>query len=216
MKDSPVLIPPIRPGRILVVDDDSKARQLLKDLLTARGHLVSEAGNGGDALAAVKSEPPPDAILLDVLMPGMDGFEVCRRLKSDPATALIHIFLITNLGDRENRVRGIECGADDFLSKPVDADEVLLKVRNAVAAMQILDELRRKRLSDAGEEALMKELRGLSCRDAVPALGLLSVGAEMMAWRVAAGRLDDADRNRLYAVYERLGAVLAKSGSPPC
>src|SRR5436189_5372893 len=90
-------------GHILVVDDEPKNRQLLHDALAVRGHRVTEAQNGEQALQLVASEPP-DVILLDVMMPGMDGFTVCRRLKSDPKTAPIPILLVTALSDRKERL----------------------------------------------------------------------------------------------------------------
>mgnify|MGYP001585977899 FL=1 len=208
---APILVPPIRPGHVLIADDDPQVRRLLSRLLTAKGHRVTEAGDGKAALDAVRGEAP-DVILLDVMMPELDGFEVCRRVKSDPATALIHILMITSLTEREHRLKAIECGANDFLAKPVEREEVWLRVRNALWARQSMDEWRQRRRAETGEET---RLRGLSASDAGLALGLLTVGAEMLAWRVAAGRLDGSERDRLYAVYEQLSAALAKSGAAP-
>ena len=215
MENAPVLIPPIQPGHVLVVDDDAPSRQLLKDLLTANGHHVVEAADGEEALAAVRCEPL-DVILLDVVMPRMDGFEVCRSLKSNPDTASIHILMITSLSERKDRIRGIECGANDFLNKPVQTDEVLLRVRNAVMSKQMMDELQRNRLADKEENMLLSKLRSTSVADDAGAgLAFLTVGTEMMAWRVQVGHLDPVERNRLYGIYEQLGAVLAKSGAAP-
>jgi PleD family two-component response regulator len=214
LETAPILVPPIRPGHVLIVDDDPQARRLLCRLLEATGHRVTEAGDGKTALDAVRREPP-DVILLDVVMPALNGFEVCRRVKSDPATALIHILMITSLTDREHRLKAIECGANDFLTKPVEREEVLLRVRNAVWAKQTMDELQQRRGMEAAEDTLQRRLRGLSASDAGLALALLTVGAEMLAWRVAVGQLDKPDRDRLYGVYEQLSAALAKSGTPP-
>lgn len=214
METAPILVPPIRPGHVLIVDDDPRARRLLRDVLTAKGHRVSETADGKDALDAIRSEPP-DVILLDVMMPKLDGFEVCRRVKSDPATALIHILMITSLTEREHRLKGIECGANDFLTKPVEREEVLLRVRNAVWAKQAMDELQQKRGAETAEDTLLRRLRSLSASDAGLALALLTVGAEMLAWRMAAGQLDGPERDRLYAVYAQLSAALAKSGAAP-
>jgi adenylate cyclase len=214
MKSEAIIISPIRPGHILVADDDSRARRLLNDILTAKGHHVTEAADGREVLAAIRSHPP-DVILLDVMMPKLDGFEVCRRVKSDPATALIHILMITSLTEREHRLKGIECGANDFLTKPVEKEEVLLRVRNAVMAKQGVDELQQQRAAETSEDALMHRLCALSVSDAGLALALLTVGVEMLAWRVAAGQLDRPERDRLYAVYEKLSAALAKSGAAP-
>lgn len=214
METAPILVPPVRPGRILVADDDAQSRQLLRDLLMAKGHIVTEAIDGEDALAAIGREAP-DIILLDVMMPKLDGFEVCRRVKSDPATALIHILMITSLTRREDRMKGIECGASDFLAKPVEREEVLLRVRNAILAKQVMDELQQRRRAEITEEPLSRRLRSLSVSDAGLAMALLTVSAEMLEWRLATGRLDNSERGRLHDVYERLSAALAKSGAAP-
>jgi len=118
-------------GHVLVVDDEEKNRELLRDLVEEQGHQVTEAENGEQALERVK-KALPDVILLDVMMPGMDGFEVCRRLKDNPETAPIPILLVTSLTERSERLTGIEAGANDFISKPIDTQDVLLRVRNAV------------------------------------------------------------------------------------
>lgn len=92
-----------RNGRVLVVDDERINRKILRSLLEERGHLVKEARDGGEALGRVKDEPP-DVVLLDVVMPGIDGFEVCRRLKADTETAHIPVIIVTSLTDREQRL----------------------------------------------------------------------------------------------------------------
>lgn len=213
MDDAPVLTPPLPRGHILVVDDDKRSRHTLKTILLKHGHLVTEATDGEEALKAV-IVAQPDIILLDVVMPKIDGFEVCRRLKGDPATALIHILMITGEMQHDMRMKGIECGANDFLTKPVDRDEVLLRVRNAVMAKQILDELQQRR-SESHDTTLLNNLADLSSGNPGLALAILSVGAEIMSWCVSAGRLADPERDKLYAVYGQIGAVLAKSGTPP-
>lgn len=214
MDSAPVLIPPIRPGHVLVVDDDASSRRFLRGLLKSKGHRITEARDGEDALAAIRKEPP-DVVLLDVVMPRMDGFEVCRRIKGDPATALTHVLMITGLTNREHLLKGIKCGAEDFLTKPVEPDEVLLRVRNAVMAKQMMDELQQRSREDERENTLLNRLHSLSGSDAGMALSLLALGAEMVAWRVSLGQLDNSERDRLYAIYERLSAVLARSGAPP-
>lgn len=114
------------PRRILVVDDDPRNVKLLADLLTAEGYEVASAASGAEALAC----PPPDLMLLDVVMPGMSGYEVCRALRADPRTAILPIVMVTAVDPSEERVRGLEAGADDFLSKPVDPEELLVRVRS--------------------------------------------------------------------------------------
>ena len=129
-----------RPGRVLVVDDEEKNRSLLKDSLEAKGYEVEEAGNGQEALDKIAARSP-DAVLLDVMMPDMDGYEACRRMKANPATAGIPVLMITALSDRDERLNGIKEGASDFLTKPIDIQDVLLRVRNAVQSKRAFDQV---------------------------------------------------------------------------
>ena len=128
-------------GLVLVVDDDEANRMLLRDPLEAHGYEIIEAENGEQALQKVEQRPP-DVILLDVMMPQMDGFEVCRRLKKDALTAHIPILMVTALSERMERMMGIAAGASDFLSKPVDLQELTLRVNHAVHAKHLFDQLR--------------------------------------------------------------------------
>lgn len=114
--------------RVLVVDDDPDMTAFLAGLLRKQGIEVETAGDGNAALARV-AEVAPDLMLLDVMMPGPSGFDICRKLRSDHATALMPIVLVTALEDKESRVKGIEAGADDFLSKPVNPPELLARVQ---------------------------------------------------------------------------------------
>src|ERR1019366_5754236 len=127
-------------GFVLVVDDDEQNRSLLRDPLEARGYEIAEAENGLQALQKIAARPP-DVILLDLVMPKMDGFEVCRRLKKDPKTAHIPILMVTALSAREDRLMGIQAGANDFLNKPIDIQDVILRVGNAVYAKHLHDQL---------------------------------------------------------------------------
>ncbi|HEY3128458.1 MAG TPA: response regulator [Acidobacteriota bacterium] len=126
--------------RILVVDDEEQNRLLLRDLLEVQGYEVSEAEDGEQALQKT-AEVQPDLVLLDLMMPKLDGFEVCRRLKRNPETAPIPILLVTSLNERNVRLTGIEAGANDFLNKPIDAQDLVLRVRNAIYAKTLFDEL---------------------------------------------------------------------------
>lgn len=128
------------PGKILIVDDESSARAALETLLRREGYDVHDAADGQSALAAC-SDFKPDLILLDILMPGIDGFEVCRRIKETPETRLTPVVLITGLSDTEDRIRGITAGADDFLSKPIDINELLARTRSLLRLKQYTDEL---------------------------------------------------------------------------
>ena len=114
--------------KILVADDDSRGLHFLKGLLSSEGYDLACASDGAEALALAE-ESVPDAILLDVMMPGMDGFEVCRRLRAHPVLSQIPIILLTALDDRESKLEGLEAGADDFLTKPFDATELLVRLR---------------------------------------------------------------------------------------
>ena len=126
-------------SRVLVVEDDEKSRRLLVDLLSVHGYPVTSAVDGEDALRQIEAEPP-DVILLDVMMPKMDGFDTCRRLTSDERTAPIPVLLVTALRDRPDRLRGIASGATEFITKPFDTAEVLLRVRNALRTKRLYDE----------------------------------------------------------------------------
>jgi two-component system sensor histidine kinase/response regulator len=127
-------------GRILVVDDEPKNRELLHDILEVNGYTVIEAGDGLEALNKVQSEQC-DVVLLDVLMPRMDGLEACKALKSNPDTAHIPVLMVSALTDREARNLGVDAGANDYLIKPVDRRDVLLRVRNAVYTKRLFEKV---------------------------------------------------------------------------
>ena len=131
-------------GYVLVVDDEEKNRTLLCDPLEARGYEVGEAENGNEALQKIASRQP-DVILLDLMMPRMDGFEVCRLLKKNAKTAHIPILMITALTQRGDRLLGIQAGANDFLNKPIDLQDVMLRVGNADYAKRLYDDLQLER-----------------------------------------------------------------------
>jgi adenylate cyclase len=128
-------------SRILVVDDTPQNVKLLADLLTVKGYAVLTAASGAEALAVVGRERP-DLVLLDVVMPEMSGYEVCRRLRADPRTALTPVVMVTALDPAEERVKGIEAGADDFLSKPINQPELLARVRSLLRIKRLHDDLR--------------------------------------------------------------------------
>ena len=127
-------------GKILIVDDESSARFALELLLRREGFEVREVHDGASALAECATFQP-DLILLDIVMPGMDGLEVCRRIKSAPETRLTPVVLITGLSATEDRIKGINAGADDFLSKPIDFSELLARTRSLLRLKQYTDEL---------------------------------------------------------------------------
>lgn len=133
-------------ARVLVVDDIEANRRLLQAKLEAQYYTVSLAENGADALKAVE-ESEPDIILLDVMMPGMDGYEVCRRLKANPATAHIPVVMVTALNDVEDRVRGLDVGAEDFLTKPVDDFALMARMGALTRYNAVASELRQRQAS---------------------------------------------------------------------
>lgn len=153
-------------GRILVVDDTPLNVRLLTSILEIEGYNVVTATNGPDALELVP-QTAPDVVLLDVMMPGMDGFEVCRRIKAEEFSAHLPVVMVTALQDTQNRVQALEAGADDFLTKPVDEVEVLARVKTLVRAKRGRDELqnaysalqRSEGLRDSLSQMLVHDLR---------------------------------------------------------
>ncbi|HEV8106166.1 MAG TPA: response regulator [Burkholderiales bacterium] len=145
--------------RVLVVDDDPDMAELLAATMEAEG-MEPEVVSDGEAAIAAVAAAPPDLVLLDVLLPGTSGFEVCRRLKTDPLTALIPVVLVTALEDRESRLLGIEAGADDFLHKPVRREELMARVKTLRRLHETRRELEAQRLAAEVEhkEALHKAL----------------------------------------------------------
>lgn len=126
-------------AKILVVDDEQMNVELLEDFL-ANDYDVTGACNGAETLLIVDNDPP-DIILLDVMMPEMDGYEVCKKLKENPKTMMIPIIMVTALQKKEDRFKAFEMFADDFLSKPIDFDELSLKVRTLLRIKQYHDSL---------------------------------------------------------------------------
>jgi putative two-component system response regulator len=115
--------------RILIVDDDPAERAVLGDLLMAQGHEVIRAGLGADGIRSAY-ECDPDLVILDVMMPDLDGYAVCERLRADPATAELPIIIATALDDRTSRLRGLAAGADELLTKPLDITELRVRVQS--------------------------------------------------------------------------------------
>ena len=129
-----------RSPRVLVVDDNPDVVLLMQELLASRGYDAVAVSHAAAAEGEIHRHPP-DLILLDVVMPGKSGYELCRDIKENPATRLIPVVLITGLSDREDKLRGIEAGADDFLNKPIFAEELFARVKSLLKLKEFTDEL---------------------------------------------------------------------------
>ena len=146
-------------GKILIADDVAANRNLLAGLLTRDGYTVRCAVDGAAALEMIRDDVP-DLILSDVLMPGMNGFELCREIKSHHATRLVPVVLVTSLSERQDRIEGINAGADDFLTKPVDPQELKARVRSLLRLKRFTDDL------DSAESVILSLALTVEARDA--------------------------------------------------
>jgi adenylate cyclase len=124
--------------KILVVDDTPKNVKLLADLLSVKGYGVVTAGSGREGLALIDADTP-DLVLLDVVMPEMSGYEVCRKIRENPATQILPVVMVTALDPAEERIKGLEAGADDFLTKPINQAELLVRVRSLLRIKELYD-----------------------------------------------------------------------------
>jgi diguanylate cyclase (GGDEF)-like protein/PAS domain S-box-containing protein len=166
------------PASILIVDDEGANRRLLQALLGAEGYVTRTAGDGTEALASIAADPP-DLILLDVMMPGLDGRHVAGIVKADPDTSNIPIIMVTAQSDREARLAALDAGAEEFLSKPVDRAELWLRVRNLLRLKELSDLLEHHdALLEAAVEAQSAELRAQT--------------ADLQRFRTAMDATDDA------------------------
>jgi putative two-component system response regulator len=147
-----------RAQRILIVDDNPDNIMLTRELLNSRGYEVISVASAEDAQQDIQRQQP-DLILLDVILPGKSGYELCRELKEDPFTRLIPVVMITGLTDREDKIRGIEAGADDFLSKPLYPEELYARVKSLLKLKHFTDEL------ENAEAVLFTLALGVEARD---------------------------------------------------
>jgi class 3 adenylate cyclase len=130
-------------ANVLVVDDTPQNVKLLTDLLMLNGYRVESAQSGEEALAKIAASIP-DIVLLDVMMPGLSGYDVCRKIRQTPATALLPVVMVTSLDPQTERVNGIEAGADDFLAKPINRPELFARVKSLLRVKSLQDEVKRQ------------------------------------------------------------------------
>ena len=145
-------------GSVLIVDDIAGNARLVESLLAPDGYAVRTAGGGAEALRLIHADPP-DLVLMDVMMPNVDGFEACRVLKKDPSTRLIPVVLVTGLDNPASRLRGLEAGADDFVSKPFNAPELRARVRSLLRIKHYTDDL------DSAESMIVSLALTIEARD---------------------------------------------------
>ena len=147
-----------RPPRVLIVDDLPENRDILTGLLEPEGYLLDTAKDGQEAVEKALADPP-DLILMDVSMPRLTGFDACRQLKADERTHLVPIVLVTGLVAREDRIMGIAAGCDDFLTKPVDSEQLLVRTRTLLKQKALLDDL------EQAENVLVSLATALDAKD---------------------------------------------------
>ncbi len=215
-----------RTGTILVADDEPNVRDVIKMMLAEEGYHLIFAENGLEAVDKAHALIP-DLILLDVMMPKMDGYEVCRRLRSEPVLSQVPIIMITALGDTASRIRGINSGADDFISKPFDLAELTAKIRNIIKLnrfRQIITEKENLKLAHADlqkayDATLEGWARALELRDAETQGHSMRVTHQTLHLaRVMGMSDDDLDHVRRGALLHDIGkmgipdAILLKKG----
>jgi len=202
-------------GSVLIVDDVAGSARLIEALLAPEGYAIRTAGGGDAALQSMRADPP-DLVLMDVMMPLVDGFEACRAIKHDPATRLIPVVLVTSLDDTASRIRGLDAGADDFLSKPFNAPELRARVRSLLRIKRYTDDL------ESAESVIVSLGLTIEARDgttsghcerlsqSAAAMGLaLGLGPEMISALVRGGILHDVGKVGIP------DAVLLKPGPEP-
>ena len=222
----PYLPPPNTPsadsgtssGVVLVVDDDPVVRKLTRDILSRVADAVHMVACGEDAVR-VAPQLDPDLILLDVNMPGISGFEVCTQLRSDPRTREVPIIMVTSLNDRDSRLRGIEAGADDFITKPYDRMELRARVKTILRVnryRRLMEEREQRQRAWQGALGVLSELLAMREPDTFGVAQRVERRAVDLARRL---RIADTDSIRLAALFCQLGrlvipdSVLTKAAS---
>jgi PAS domain S-box-containing protein len=203
---------------VLIVDDDVHSRKTLEAILASEGHDLSFASSGPEALAQAEALRP-DVVLLDVMMPGMDGYTVCRTLRANPRTAEVPVIMVTALDDRESRLRGIEEGSDDFLSKPFDPTELRARVRATIQLNRyrrlIQEREKSERLIELAPDGILVVDQTGAIRLANPAIRTM-LGADMESDLLSRSMTDFISPEHAEACGACLHAVLSDAPRPPC
>lgn len=188
MSPPPATLPaeaPLAP-RILVIDDSDVNRRLLDARLQERGYRVSLAHGGVRGLGMARAEPP-DLILLDVMMPDLDGFQVCQQLRADPALEAVPIVMVTAMNESADRVRGLEVGADDFITRPFIKEELWARVRSLLRVKKLFDESRRQQAELAAASAVLAQRVEETTREVMRLSQLKRFFSPALAARLVAG-----------------------------
>lgn len=165
--------------RILIVDDDRIIVEILKQSLSLAGYVVSSAADGEEGLALAR-QSMPDIILLDVMMPKLDGYSVCRELKQDPETQLIPIIILTALTDRDDKLKALDVGADEFIRKPPDRQELLIRIKSLLRTKKLHDEVQASYQGLRKLEQAKHDLTSMMVHDMRGPLGSIMSSLELL------------------------------------
>jgi DNA-binding response OmpR family regulator len=175
---------------VLVVDDQAPNRKLLADLLSMQGYAIDTADSGEAALSRIQAQVP-DLVLLDVVMPGLNGYEVCRRLRAEPATSVLPIVMVTALDPAEERLKGLQAGADDFLTKPINPPELLARVKSLLRIKAFHDTVQQQASELAVLNADLEKRVAEQLAELQRLAQLKRFFPPHLAERIAAGDVDD-------------------------
>lgn len=195
--------------KVLVVDDEEPNVRLLVNLLVPMGYDIATASHGGEAVEKCSAQPP-DIVIMDVKMPVMDGFEACRRIKELADTAPIPVIIVSAFNDRESKLKGLEAGANEFLSKPFDRIELSIRLKNLLAVKHSEDiVLRHNRMLEAQVEERTRELQNASMQ-------VEEMSLEMMRRLASAAELRDEDTGAHIARIGRYAEIMAEALNHSC